>query len=100
MEDSPFDTAVTSLPVHTAELCVWPDKGQIEPLRAGVLDRDDSRDGDVCLSWLAGQRRRRTPPADDGRVGAVRRRPARNRRGNGVCYAFGQRSSGPEDWQQ
>src|SRR5439155_6308747 len=94
------DAPLAGLSVHSAELCVWPDAGEVEPLCAGFLARHDSRYGDVCLSRFAGQCRRRVSPAHDRGVGIIRRWPAGHDRGNDIRHTHGEEGIGKEDQQQ
>src|SRR5437762_12769558 len=82
MEDRVPNPPLAGVPVHAAELRVWPHARQVESLCAGFLARHDSRHGDVCLSRLAGQCRSRPSPAYDWRMGIIRRWPAGDDRGN------------------
>src|ERR1044071_7291536 len=99
VEDRSIDAPLAGLSVYSAELCVWPDAGEVEPLCAGFLARNDSGHGDVCLSWLAGQCRRGPSAAYDRRVGLVRRRPLGDCYGDGIRNASGEESIGEENRQ-
>src|SRR5438046_7059877 len=100
MEDCVPDPPLAGVPVHAAELRVWPHARQVESLCAGFLARHDSRHGDVCLSRLAGQCRSRPSPAYDWRVGIVRRWPAGDDRGNDIRHTHGEEGIGKENQRQ
>src|SRR6266849_2289620 len=100
MEDRVPDPPLAGVPVHAAELCVWPHARQVESLCAGFLDRHDAGHGDVCVSRLAGQCRRRASPAHDRGMGVIRRRPGGKYCGDGIRHARGEESIGKEDQQR
>src|SRR5438876_4550796 len=100
MEDCVPDPPLAGVPLHAAELCVWPHARPVESLCAGFLDRHDARHGDVCLSRLAGQCRRRASPAHDRGVGVIGRWPAGDDRGNDIRHTHGEEGIGKEDQQQ
>src|SRR6266516_3764624 len=100
MEDCVPDPPLAGVPVHAAELCVWPHARQVGSICASVLDRHDARHGDVCLSRFAGQCRRTVSPAHDRGVGIIRRWPAGHDRGNDIRHTHGEEGIGKEDQQQ
>src|SRR6266516_2461389 len=100
MEDCVPDPPLAGVPVHAAELCVWPHARQVGSICAGFLDRHDARNGDVCLSRFVGQCRRRASPAHDRGVGIIRRWPARHDRGNDIRHTRGEESVAKKDHQR